>query len=359
MTLGVLILGQREDAHVEAVSANLLREGADVLVFDQFRDQAAIEYGPEGARWPFAAWLERQEGVAIWPRVKAPLGEVREEFQDSLPPADAPVGPYQTKEYYRAEWRVFTRALVQGLPTRHPHVALINPGVLFDGAGVKPLQLDAAAGVGLTIPHTVIGNAEAAIGRAFGDELLFKPLGSNLVGGIGLPPPAMLAKAEVLAESRATVCPAIFQDRVEKARELRIHVAGEAITVVEIDSQSMDRSRLDWRAAQLHREIYSHGALPPELDAPLRAFMARMRLDIGAFDFAVRPDGRCVFFECNPEGQWLWLERILGIPISRDVADVLLARAAEAASRRPSSRASRNSRRPLSGVAAYAPTNPW
>ena len=59
---------------------------------------------------------------------------------------------------------------------------------------------------------------------------------------------------------------------------------------------------------------------PVELAAPTRdfvvAFLERLGLDTGVFDFAVDPHGATVFFECNPDGQWGALERNNGDPIA-------------------------------------------
>ena len=38
------------------------------------------------------------------------------------------------------------------------------------------------------------------------------------------------------------------------------------------------------------------------------------------------PDGRFVFFEVNPSGEWLFVEERSGQPITETFADLLLAR---------------------------------
>lgn len=37
-------------------------------------------------------------------------------------------------------------------------------------------------------------------------------------------------------------------------------------------------------------------------------------LDLGLLDFAVCDDGSEVFFECNPSGHWMALQRVEGAP---------------------------------------------
>ena len=52
--------------------------------------------------------------------------------------------------------------------------------------------------------------------------------------------------------------------------------------------------------------------------------MAGMGLNFGCFDFIVTPSGEYVFLECNPNGQWLWVELETGLPISQAIAEFLI-----------------------------------
>ncbi len=42
-----------------------------------------------------------------------------------------------------------------------------------------------------------------------------------------------------------------------------------------------------------------------------------------ALDFIVDPDDQWWFLECNPNGQWAWIEEETGLPISSALADAL------------------------------------
>ncbi|WP_328462010.1 hypothetical protein [Streptomyces sp. NBC_00448] len=44
---------------------------------------------------------------------------------------------------------------------------------------------------------------------------------------------------------------------------------------------------------------------------------------LGAFDFAVLPDGQWVFYECNPSGQWQFIAAATGLPIAEAHASLL------------------------------------
>ena len=47
------------------------------------------------------------------------------------------------------------------------------------------------------------------------------------------------------------------------------------------------------------------------------------QLEFGAFDFIVTNDNQWYFLEVNPNGQWLWLEKILALDISEKIIDLL------------------------------------
>jgi glutathione synthase/RimK-type ligase-like ATP-grasp enzyme len=46
-------------------------------------------------------------------------------------------------------------------------------------------------------------------------------------------------------------------------------------------------------------------------------------LRFGAIDMIVTPEGRYVFLEINPNGQWRWIEDASGLPISDALCDAL------------------------------------
>ena len=56
----------------------------------------------------------------------------------------------------------------------------------------------------------------------------------------------------------------------------------------------------------------------------LRSLMKSLDLTNGAVDMIRTPDGKHVFLEVNPAGEWGMLERDLKLPISEAIADALL-----------------------------------
>jgi glutathione synthase/RimK-type ligase-like ATP-grasp enzyme len=116
------------------------------------------------------------------------------------------------------------------------------------------------------------------------------------------------------------------QNYIEKAFELRVTVVGREIFACAIDSQQQDddTGKVDWRQGYDHGLKYARYDLPAGIAEKCRSFLQRMGLNFGCFDLVVTPGGRYVFLECNPNGQWLWIEQETGLPISEAIAAFLM-----------------------------------
>jgi glutathione synthase/RimK-type ligase-like ATP-grasp enzyme len=135
-------------------------------------------------------------------------------------------------------------------------------------------------------------------------------------------------KPEDLADlSGLRLCPVTFQEMIPKALELRVTVAGDRVMAASIDSQSSERAAHDWRRDGLRMiQDWRPYQLPREVEEKVLRLMDYFVLNYGAIDIIVTPDGRHVFLEINPAGEFFWLERCPGLPVSDAIADVLLGR---------------------------------
>lgn len=115
------------------------------------------------------------------------------------------------------------------------------------------------------------------------------------------------------------------QKYVEKKHELRITVMGPYIFTCKLDSQAQTPSTgaVDWRQG------YDYGIKHEIIDTPLeienfcRKYLRRLNLNFGCFDFIVTPNDEFVFLECNPNGQWGWIEDECNVPMSEALVDCL------------------------------------
>ena len=65
-------------------------------------------------------------------------------------------------------------------------------------------------------------------------------------------------------------------------------------------------------------------ALPKKIATACVDLTAALGLCFGAIDLLVTPDGRYVFLEINPNGQWAFIEEFTGLPISDAIAGLLV-----------------------------------
>jgi glutathione synthase/RimK-type ligase-like ATP-grasp enzyme len=115
----------------------------------------------------------------------------------------------------------------------------------------------------------------------------------------------------------------IFQAYVPKLVELRITVVGRRIFAAEIHSQRTNHTRCDWRRYDQGQTPHRPHELPRDLEQRCTALVERLCLRYGAIDMVLTPDGRYVFLEINPNGQYLWIEHETGLPISEAICDLL------------------------------------
>jgi len=119
-------------------------------------------------------------------------------------------------------------------------------------------------------------------------------------------------------------CPVIFQAYVPKRLEIRATVVGSRVFAAEIHSQQTQRTRYDWRRYDHYETPYLAHILPDALARQCVRLVEALGLRYGAIDFVLTPDGRYVFLEINPNGQYLWVEEATGLPISDALCDLLL-----------------------------------
>jgi glutathione synthase/RimK-type ligase-like ATP-grasp enzyme len=197
-------------------------------------------------------------------------------------------------------------------------------------AEIKALQLAEASKAGLLTPATLLSNdpkRAAAFVEALGNtDCAVKPLVATRVdgeGGARLPLTTTLPRGHAL--DSVALAPTIFQPYIEKAYELRCVVMGDKIVTAKINSQDKESARKDWRAAAVEEGDVEHEAfdLPEPVQGALHRMMHSFEINFASIDMIVTPEGEFVFLDLNPNGQWLWLEEELGLPLVASMADVL------------------------------------
>jgi len=313
----VLIITNDHDEHADAVSGELTRRGVPVFRFHpaDFPHSCSVSIEIEEGR-VHGELRNRDDRVrfddlcAAWFRRSGNLYETR-----------LTITSEKLENYVKIQSQGTLSALCSSLQT-----LWVSHPLALRRAEVKALQLAEASRAGLKIPHTLISNdpeRATTFVAAQGDaDCAVKPLLAVGVtdeqGGFRMPLTAMLPRGHSLAS--VAQAPTILQPYVEKAFELRCVVIGEQIFAAKMDTQADAKSRIDSRGGDPDHAIFE---LPHEVEASLHRMMDSFGLNFASLDMIVTPDGDFVFLELNPNGQWLWLEFELGLPLVAAMADLL------------------------------------
>lgn len=196
------------------------------------------------------------------------------------------------------------------------------------------LQLQTATRLGFTTVRSIFSNDPDEV-LAFADSVE-GPLALKSLGALTVTDPidgqvahqyGVLTRTidrGTLDDLRTSIenMPTFLQEYVDKLYDLRVVVAGNAVFACWIHSQSGELTKHDFRiqTKNLHHELIE---LEPEFRDLLVRYLVEMGLNFGCFDFVETASGERFFLECNPNGQWLWVEKKTGAPIASAIADLL------------------------------------
>lgn len=196
----------------------------------------------------------------------------------------------------------------------------------------KLRQLSLAASLGFEIPPSLVTTEPRqllAFWREHRGQVITKLLASPSFRESGLDKTysrftEAMTHRDLAALQSVEMCPTFAQAYVPKNVELRITVVNDRVFAAAIHSQRSAHSRVDWRKYDLARASYERYALPPEIEARCVALTRKLGLCYGAIDMILTPDGRHVFLELNPTGEYSWIEGYTGLPITEAICDLLV-----------------------------------
>jgi len=323
--MSILIITHSEDNEsVALVTEAIARQGGHTIRFDTDRYPTDVRltayYGASGDE---RLTLTNEEGefdlrevTAIWHR--------RLRFGAHLPTGL----DKQLRHASLGEASAAAHGMLASLKTfRMDHVQHIRY------AENKQLQLQVARELGLDIPRTLTTNDPSVV-RAFAKScesgMVTKMLSSFAIHEEGkeLVVFTNAVQQEDLDDlSGLNLCPATFQELIHKSLEIRVTVVGHRVMCASIDSQISTRATHDWRRDGVRMiQDWQPYQLPIEVEEKILCLMNYFSLNYGAIDIILTPDGKHIFLELNPCGEFFWLERTPGLPISDAIADVLLGR---------------------------------
>ena len=208
-------------------------------------------------------------------------------------------------------------SLVEGIAESFEGRCLTRPSVMRR-ANNKAVQLILAKQIGFKLPLSSITNCPSNIVAAGKGDRIVKPLAIGTVVSDGV---KEFVQTNIFDERISTenlkYSPAYFQEYINKDYEVRSTFVGE----VEFSVRILSENKVDWRKMN-NTILYEEARLPDEIYSMCVTFMKKLNMSFGCFDFIVRND-EFYFLEMNANGQWAWLEREVGVQISKKIVGYL------------------------------------
>lgn len=300
-----LILTNPGDFHTFAVAEALERKGCPVVLWHGTDlpscQRASVSVGADGTRLEVSGTELALEGGAfdvVWNR--RPSDPV---MPPHLHPADLDLAERDCRHFVWSLWRMVA-----------PEAFWVNPLPVLHSSLLKPRQLHLARQAGLEVPETLCSNDPRRIEaflRAHPGETVYKSFHSGswkTPEGVKVLYTTPVTEADLPDDDLLQAAPGIYQVRVPKSHELRVTFFGDEPVTARLLAQQSERGRRDWRSASSSLGV-EPDELPAEITAACRRLMRELGIVFGCFDFIVTPEGRHVFLEINPMGQFLFLER--------------------------------------------------
>ena len=234
-------------------------------------------------------------------------------------PPDIALSPSELR-FLAEQWRGLLDAL-EALPG----VRWLSRPSSIQQAENKVLQLRWAVNAGFAVPASRITNSVRAFSafRASEGVVIAKALAGGYVKGeparfifTSLVPMETVPKDDEFAAS-----PILLQRRLRPDAHLRITVVGEKSLAAEVvPTEGYDL--LDWRTSEAPPTVRSKDV--PNAVATAAVNLVRTAgLSFSSMD-VLRVGDEYFFLDLNPNGEWGWLERGAGLPISDAILDFLV-----------------------------------
>lgn len=306
----ILAVSIRDDFHALAVRHAALRRGYGdfhIVECDRLSGRHSVSWRSHDAS---PATVLTSEGFAL------PLNEVSVLWWRRVR-ADQETAAHAADEHQRRLVNNDCRGALAGVLAASFRGSWVSSPEATDRAADKVYQLMVAHDAEFRVPRTLVSQSKdevVAFIREVG-RVVVKPV----VGASG---PLMFTRylddPESIAESSFAVCPAIYQEYIPGNRHIRLNCFGEDMYAALIETDD-----LDWRP-DLNVPI-SRWAVPTDLARLVRRVLRRLGLRMGIVDLKLTPQGEAVWLEVNPQGQFLFLEPLIGEPLADHFVEFLLA----------------------------------
>ena len=318
----ILILTDPGDTHSDSVIEILKKRGADFLRFNpgDFPSRASVSVGYSASGHMRSSLRVKDTSVdlheiqSVWTR------------RPGLPMPDNRIQDETVREFVASECHSYLGDVWNALDC----FWLPAPPSVILRAQFKMSQLRIASELNFELPPTLVTNSPEEFLEFYqknNGKIISKLVGSSFqraAGNTFVRYTEFVSHRNIGYASAVQHCPVILQAYVPKRLELRITVVGQQVFAAEIHSQHTHHTRYDWRRYDYDQTPHFQHELPTEIASQCVRLVERLGLQYGAIDMILTPDGRYVFVEINPNGQYLWIEQKTGLPISDAICDLLI-----------------------------------
>jgi len=187
----------------------------------------------------------------------------------------------------------------------------------------KLVQLRIAERIGFRTPRTLVSQNELAIQEFC--SLLDNRVVVKVVRGAKSAPllTTMIDPSALQEVDSIRLCPTMYQEFIPGTRHVRACCFGTTAYAALLESKDVDwRDNLDIPVSVFE--------LPEPLKARLQAALKALGIKMGIFDLKFDEIGEPVWLEVNPQGQFLFLEGLCGLPLTAAFTEYLYQEAAGA-----------------------------
>ncbi len=234
-------------------------------------------------------------------------------------------------EFYKAEWKNFMKGIYLNLKD----CFWMNPYPENLTYQDKVYQLRLAQEIGFNIPQTFITTSLNEANTFFNqtdNEIIYKTFwktfwdeenkkGDTEVYAIHT---SIVDKKDLDDSKIKFATPNLLQTYIPKKVELRITCVGKAVMACEIQSQESEVSKVDWHDFDIKNTPHLKHKLPRKIELLCLKMLDKLGLTYGCFDMIITPENEYIFIELNPNGQYGWIERLTMLPITENIAKMLL-----------------------------------
>lgn len=327
MTNPILLITDKGDVHADFVTLELRKIGGDIIRMNT-RDLACnsdLALGKWELARPWQLKFHFQDSNKIV--TSESFDTIWYRKPESVEP-DSNITEEHAKVFVKEEYSYFLRSFYN----LYSQKRWVNPFWNLRHASQKLPNLELAVKLGLKIPKTLItNNPETA--REFGEHCNWNLLVKTFhFSGFAVNQTeawhcfAKHIDKEQFLQFAETInfAPTFLQQYIDKSIELRVTIIGEEVFTAAIHSQEIEKTKSDWRAIDSYQIKHTVYDLPVDITHKLLAFNRHYSLAFSTFDLILTPQGEYYFLECNPNGQWYWIEELTQMPMAKTMAKLLM-----------------------------------